>query len=730
MKAASAPRADYAGSARGRHLPLLVALTVLAIFLGMTWLLWKGAQQMAVERIKASLQYDAIATGNRIERRMAMYEQMLHGVRGFIASSPGVDREKFRRYVAELDVGQLFPGIQGIGYAERVSAAEKSAHVARIRAEGFSGYTIRPDSERDVYAPIIFMEPFSGDNLKVFGFDPYSAAAPRKAMDNARDSNAIISAKLQLQQDAGRGNAPGFVMYLPVYRVGPMPMDVQGRRSEIVGWIDAPFNMKALMAGVDGDRPLKIAYSIHDGRDISPSSLMYASKGFSATDVAATQLTAYQQQIIVAGRHWTLLAKPLPGTNTYGEFALPRFIAKAGIAMSLLLAWLAWLLASGRQRALAIAREMTSDLKDSEARLHAIIDSAEFSIITIDENGSIQSMNQAALRVFGYTADEVLGSNVSMLMPDPHRQRHDGYIRHYLETGQARIIGKPRELVAMRKDGSTFPMELTVSEMSILGQRAFTGMIHDITLRKEAEARLLTRSAALARANRELNRFAEVSAHHLVEPIRRLGSYTQLLRASLHHIEEAHTDKLVQMELDTLENDASRLRILVRDIERYVSAGLPSDDVAMTDANLVVHSIQQQLAKQIDHHGARLQVTPLPAANMDRGRLSTLFCVLIENALTHGSPADPSVALLVDISGEREGQLSRYRVRDNGNGIPVDFSERVFNIFERLETGPSGTGIGLSIARRIVESCAGRIWIENNAGQGAIVVFELPDSCD
>jgi len=232
----------------------------------------------------------------------------------------------------------------------------------------------------------------------------------------------------------------------------------------------------------------------------------------------------------------------------------------------------------------------------------------------------------------------------------------------------------------------------------------------------------------LGQANADLTRFAEVSAHHLMEPTRRLVSYTQRLRSRLAALPGGQ-DEEVRASLDYLERDATRLRVLVRDIQLYLAAGEARGEVRVEDANEVIATLQKRLEPQFNALGASLGIEALPPAILDRPRLMDLFCVLLENALHHGRPADSSVPRHIHIGGERQGRLSRYRIGDNGPGIPAEYRERVFGIFERLNTsgGEGGTGIGLSIARRIVESRHGKIWIENLPQGGALVTFELPD---
>ncbi|MFZ3018615.1 MAG: DUF3365 domain-containing protein [Gallionella sp.] len=249
-----------------------------------------------------------------------------------------------------------------------------------------------------------------------------------------------------------------------------------------------------------------------------------------------------------------------------------------------------------------------------------------------------------------------------------------------------------------------------------------------IRVQQAGEEALRHSSAEVARAHVDLTRFADVSAHHLIAPVRRLSSYTQLLRNELAAHPQALAESGVEQTLHYLESDADSLRVQLRDIQLYLAAGQPRGTVREEDANAVIAALERQLASRLAEQGAVIECEPLPPAVLDKPRLNDLFAVLVDNALIHARPLDHAQSLRISIGGERGEGLSRYRVADNGPGIRTEYRERVFEIFERLTAGDEGgSGIGLSIARRIVESRHGKIWIEQAEQGGTAVVFELPD---
>lgn len=224
----------------------------------------------------------------------------------------------------------------------------------------------------------------------------------------------------------------------------------------------------------------------------------------------------------------------------------------------------------------------------------------------------------------------------------------------------------------------------------------------------------------LARANRDLERISEVAAHHMREPLRRLITYAQELR---RRAEEMGQEAQLAVELDVMEQQARRINALVRDTERYLSAGRPRGPVVEQSPEAVIQALQSRFADRIEATAATFELGPLPPLLIDRGRLLDLFEIALDNALGHPRPGQP---LRLRIAGEHDGGHCRYRIADNGTGVSPEYRERVFTIFERLDHGGHGTGVGLAIARRIVESLGGSITLEAGIDGGTALRFDLP----
>jgi PAS domain S-box-containing protein len=354
-----------------------------------------------------------------------------------------------------------------------------------------------------------------------------------------------------------------------------------------------------------------------------------------------------------------------------------------------------------------------------DAHRAAVEEASVDAVLAIDERGIIESFDPAAQRLFGYPAHEVVGKNVNMLMPSPYREEHDGYIQRYLRTGEKRIIGIGREVVGLRRDGSTFPMHLSVAEVRSGGRRLFAGIARDLTeLQRVDRARgeLLER---LERTNAELERFTYTVSHDLKSPLITIRGFLGLLQqdVSAGDVERALND------VARISNAVDTMQSLLEDLlelSRIGRVANPSADVALGE---VAAEAVEMLSGPIAEAGASVSIdSDLPVVFGDRTRLREVFQNLVENAIKFGAEGSPEVAIGV----RHDGDDPVCFVRDNGIGIEERHQSRIFGLFEKLERKAEGTGIGLALVKRIVEIHGGRIWVESDGlGSGSCFCFTL-----
>jgi PAS domain S-box-containing protein len=357
-------------------------------------------------------------------------------------------------------------------------------------------------------------------------------------------------------------------------------------------------------------------------------------------------------------------------------------------------------------------------LRDSEARMRAVFETAADGIITIDERGLIERVNPAAERMFGYTEAELAGRNVSTLMPSPDRERHDGYLRHYIRTGERRIIGTGREVYGLRKDLSLFPMELAVTEMRIGDARMFTGLVRDITARKESERQTETLLRELRAANEELGNFAYVVSHDLKAPLRAIAALADWVATD--HADCFDDEGREHMRL--LIGRVHRMGSLIDGILQYSRVGRDGGTLRMVDLNAVVAEVVDLLAPP--PHIAVTVAAGLPVVWTEPTRIRQVFHNLISNAIKYMDKPEGLIA----VSCSDEGECWRFSVADNGPGIEPRHFERIFQLFQTLAPRDrvESTGVGLALVRKIVDMLGGKVWVDSVPGEGATFYFRMP----
>ena len=361
-------------------------------------------------------------------------------------------------------------------------------------------------------------------------------------------------------------------------------------------------------------------------------------------------------------------------------------------------------------------RALESSLRNSEAHLRSILSTVPDAMIVIDEHGVIISFSAAAERLFQYTQAEVTGSNVSILMPSPDRERHDGYLSRYLSTGERHIIGIGRVVFAMRKDGSTFPMELSVGEAMGEEQRLFTGFIRDLTDRQRTQEKLEELQSELIHVARvsAMGTMASTLAHELNQPITAVANYVEAIRDLLADPDPEDFPEIHEA-LGDAAREAMRAGHIVRRLRDFVARGeiektveslpnLINEAAAFGLLGANEKSIQTRM--DIDHDAASVFV--------DKIQIQQVLVNLIRNAVdAMGQSAQRllTIRTLPDQHG-----FVRVTVADTGPGVVPEVAAQLFTAF--VSTKSEGMGLGLSICRTIVEANGGRIWMEPPGGSG------------
>ncbi len=339
--------------------------------------------------------------------------------------------------------------------------------------------------------------------------------------------------------------------------------------------------------------------------------------------------------------------------------------------------------------------------------MRSVVDHVIDGIITIDERGDIESFNPAAEKIFGYRRAEVLGRNVNILMPEPYHGAHDAYLSHYLVTGRPRIIGIGREVAGRRKDGSTFPMDLAVSEFHIGPRRYFTGIVRDITERKRLEAQLHERVKELANADRQKDEFLAMLSHELRNPLAPMRNALYLLKRAQQDPQTAAVAR------DVLERQMHQLIRLVDDlldVSRIIRGKIDLRRERI-DVRAVVARAVETAQPVVDAHGHALDVS-LPQEPLQVYGDAVRLAQVVSNLLTNAAKYSGSAAR-IDVAVRRDGDSALIAVRDQGVGIPRELLPRIFDLFVQgehtLARSQGGLGIGLTLVKQLVETHGGSV---------------------
>jgi PAS domain S-box-containing protein len=375
------------------------------------------------------------------------------------------------------------------------------------------------------------------------------------------------------------------------------------------------------------------------------------------------------------------------------------------------------------RRALAAANEAQTALMEREMHLRSVLDTVPDAMIVIDSQARMQSFSATAERLFGYSRQEAVGRNVSMLMPSPYRDQHDVYLARYFQTGEKRVIGRGRVMVGQRKDGSTFPMELSVGEMVSGDNHFFTGFVRDLTEREDTRQRLLGLQAELIHISRftAMGEMASTLAHELNQPLTAVVSYLNGSRLLLTGSDNLQT-LMIRDAVERAAEQALRAGQIIRRLRQFVARGEIERQVEnlaklIEEAGELALIGTKESGVQVD-----FKLDPrMTFVLVDKVQIHQVLVNLIRNAIE--AMQETTQRVLTISTTRRDGTTAEISVGDTGPGIAPAIAAQLFQPF--VTTKPEGMGVGLSISRTIVESHGGHLWAEPNPDGGTIFRLTL-----
>jgi PAS domain S-box-containing protein len=371
-------------------------------------------------------------------------------------------------------------------------------------------------------------------------------------------------------------------------------------------------------------------------------------------------------------------------------------------------------------RDISVRKAAEAHLGQMEGRYRGLLEAAPDAMVVVNTDGEIVLLNVQAEKQFGYMRDELVGQQVKNIIPEGFAERLIADGTRTPAEALAQQIGTGIELVARRKDGSEFPIEIMLSPLDNADGILVTAAIRDISVRKQAEADLLQKIAELNRSNLELGQFAYIASHDLQEPLRMVASYTQLLSRRYKGKLDADADEFISFAVD----GAARMQRLIQDLLAFSRVGTKGRDLLDISSEEALLRALVNLRGAVEESGAIVTHDPLPAVLADETQLIQLFQNLIGNGIKYQNPGVPRVHISAKRNG---GKKWTFSVKDNGLGIDPQYFERIFGMFQRLHKREefAGTGIGLAICKKIAERHGDTVSVESQPGQGSTFSFAL-----
>ncbi len=693
-----------------------VAWGILAFTLLVQLVVWQSLRTNEDRAARQQFQMLGEKVTEAIRKRLRDHEQILLGGAGLFDAVENVSREQWRTYVERLLLPDRFPGIQGVGFSQAIPQAERDAHVARIRAQGYPDYDIHPPGQRDLYTSIVFLEPFLRRNLAAFGYDMYSERTRRRAMQRAAQlGETSITGKVTLLQETHGKVQAGVLLYVPVYRPNAPLTTPEQRMQALIGFVYSPYRVEDLMRGILRAADLPLALHIYASLGEEPEHLLYASREAPEPGSAGfSQL----QQLDLYGQTWTLRmdSRPEFDERFHSNEAL---VFGLGLGLSLLVFFLTSSLALRHSRAQALANEMTRhirqskhDLRLSEERLSLALKGSNDGLWDLDLEAGSMFASPRAWEMLGYrpnelTCDLKLWERLTVA-EDLAQQK-----ARLAQTMLSNVDHFTTELRLQHKHGHVVPVLLRgyiQRDPQGMAQR-ISGTLMDLTERKRVE--------------QMKNDFVSTVSHELRTPLTSIsGALGLIVGGAL-----GSAPPTMQQMLEIAYRNSLRLGHLINDLldMEKIAAGKMSFELREHSlGDLLEESLASNQAL-CEQHGVccTLEHPTDVLVWVDGLRLQQVLGNFLSNAVKF-TPEGGEIRLHSSLRGTKV----RISVTDQGPGIPEAFRSRVFEKFAQADASDSrqksGTGLGLAITKELIERMGGTVGFDCVPGQGTTFWCELP----
>ncbi len=693
-----------------------VAWGMLAFTLLVQLVVWQSLRTYEDRAARQQFQMLGEKVTEAIRKRLRDHEQILLGGAGLFDAVENVSREQWRTYVERLLLPDRYPGIQGVGFSQAIPQAERDAHVARMRAQGYPDYDIHPPGQRELYTSIVFLEPFLRRNLAAFGYDMYSEPTRRRAMQRAaRLGETSITGKVTLLQETHGKVQAGVLLYVPVYRPNAPLTTPEQRMQALIGFVYSPYRVEDLMRGILRAADLPLALHIYASPGEEPEHLLYASS--EALEPGSARFSQLQQ-LELYGQTWTLRmdSRPEFDERFHSNEAL---VFGLGLGLSLLVFFLTSSLALRHSRAQALANEMTRhirqskhDLRLSEERLSLALKGSNDGLWDLDLEAGSMFASPRAWEMLGYrpnelTCDLKLWERLTVA-EDLAQQK-----ARLAQTMLSNVDHFTTELRLQHKHGHVVPVLLRghiQRDPQGMAQR-ISGTLMDLTERKRVE--------------QMKNDFVSTVSHELRTPLTSIsGALGLIVGGAL-----GSAPPTMQQMLEIAYRNSLRLGHLINDLldMEKIAAGKMSFELREHSLGDLLEESRASNQALCEQHGVRctLEHPTDVLVWVDGLRLQQVLGNFLSNAVKF-TPEGGEIRLHSSLRGTKV----RISVTDQGPGIPEAFRSRVFEKFAQADASDSrqksGTGLGLAVTKELIERMGGTVGFDCVPGQGTTFWCELP----
>jgi len=696
----------------------LLALMVLLGALFLVLVGWYYARERELRAAETRFGSRTAEMADRLQQRLIYYELVARGGTALFASMARPTPRQWADYVQSMNLRPRFPAARGLGFVGYVSNNRLDDLQIEWRDSGYGQLNVRPHGMRASYAPVLYLEPRTPDNVATIGLDLLSDPASRAALQVALRSGAP-----QLSGPPSGARARELMLYIPVYRSDEHPGTSAARELSLQGWVYLPFNVERHVATSLGQDYDNVGLRIFDTTD--GDRLLFASEG-------AGKKSAFHRHAMLEayGRHWRMEFDSPPESIAAPHVRGLEGMLALGLVASLLLYGIVWSLARTEDRATVIAKRLTEEYRRSEQRFRISMQYSAIGKALLDSEGGIVEVNPALCRIVGRSATSLIGVAFESLFEDD-----DSSLR-LRDDGETDANGVHRVTRLLRREGD-LPRQAQLTYAPVPGNvgQDVTGLVQveDVTERVRAqarvqalnrtlEARVGVRTRELSQANQELEAFAYSVSHDLRAPLRSIEGFSRILVERY----ESQLDESGRDYLRRVRKAAMRMGELIEALLQVSRLGRSELRREKVDLSRMALEVVDELRADDPARDLAVRIAPGLTATGDAALLRNMLGNLLGNAwkFTRGRENAMIEFGAVDhANGETE-----FYVRDNGAGFSQSYADKLFRPFQRLHSQEefSGHGIGLASVKRIIERHGGHIRAEGHEGEGAVFYFTLP----